>query len=287
MKQQYIDDLNTLFEKENFSKDTYSKITAKYDEWYTKLLSDGKTDEEIQIILKSPMDVVSTFVGKFTVNKVNSDDTKITENTTDYTDKNEEIPPSSDVFLNNPTFESDNAVNTNNSTFESDNTVTTNNLISRTTKKGKLLYYKKRSFIGGFIYLILFLISSFFCLPILTSLFSASLALSFAALLVFYLPIYYLSFVFYSGTISYLEPHFFGSSLFHDTINYLNSIIDYMNHFSTFHYDVFLSTLLLSIFALALLILFLFIMFNLVKLFTNYFSFFFRKITLKRVKVKK
>lgn len=279
MKQDYFYKLTELFKTENFDENTYIKIIQKYEEWYDKLLDEGKSDEEIQTILKSPEDIVTTFVEKFSTQKSYSENI---DSSTDAANITTDAINSKKNESDTPT-ESDPKTILETSSEIDDKQA---NLISRTNKNGKTHLFKKRSFAGSFMYFILFVLVSFICLPILTSLFSAALALSFAALLLFYSPVYYLAFVSSSGAISYFDPHFIGSTFFHDTVNYVNTIIEYMNQFTTFHFDIFLSTILVSIFALALLILFLFILYQMVKLFMGYFTFFFNKITLKRVKVK-
>lgn len=276
MKQDYFDKLTQLFIDKEFDEKTYTQIIDKYNSWYDKLVEEGKTDEEIQSLLKAPEDVVSVFEEKLNTvqSKTPEENTILPQETIeDLTEALDEVVESQ----NEEPF-SKQAVDP--------------NLIKRTTSKGKTLFYKRRSFGGGFMFFVLFLLCSVVALPILFGIFAVSLTLSFASMLIFFTPLFYFLFINNFDSVAYIEQAnrsgVVGNSVervLSVPIDIANRIIEQLNQVTTFEFPVFLHTILISVFAFAFLLVFLFATFQFFKLNVSYFAYFFNKISLKRIKI--
>lgn len=270
MKDDYFSRLTELFVENGFEEKTYSQITEKYSSWYDKLLLDGKTDEEIIVLLKSPEEVVGVFVEKLnTPKEVVVEEVAVIEETTEeeFVTEEEEQP-----FVSNQPIDP--------------------NLIKRTNRKGKTLFYKRRSFGGGLVFFILFLLCSVFAVPVLFSVFAASLTLSFASMVFFFTPVFYFLFINNFDSVAYIEQAnrsgIVGNSVervLSMPIDIANRIIEQLNQVTTFEWSVFLHTVLISVFAFALLLVFLFATFQFFRLNVGYFAYFFNKMSLKRIKI--
>ncbi len=275
MKQDYLNNLSQEFDNNGVSVETYSQIVDKYRTWYEKLLSDGKNDEEIYEILKSPSEVASIFAEKFNVSAepvdvVKEDVTQdeVVQDVTTLTESKEET------------------VN-----YTVPETSTPVNYIIKTDKRGREKFFEKRSFGGKVGIFFLFILASSICLPILFGLFAATLTFSFAFMVLFFTPFYYLVFVFKYDSVSYLQAVSSGNSIGHDIlslpIDKINDVIAYLNQITEFQFPVFLQSILFSIFGFAGLLLALFLCLNMFRANVAYFSWFFNKMSLKRIKKKK
>ncbi len=274
--EQYFEKLKQLFIENNFDEKTYSQIIEKYELWYAKLINDGKTDAEVQEILKSPEEVTEVFVAKFGGQKA---DANVTAEV--YT---------SDSVVQQPNFVKEEYVPTEQYNPQTNQQRVDPNLITKTTKSGKTLYYNKRSFGGAFGMFFIFFLVSLIILPLLTIAFSATLTISFFSLLVFFAPVMYLGFINNFEAIAYLQPA--DAGIIRNTADrvltlpyeFINHYIELINQMTAFDWNVFLTTLMLSLFAFALLLISLFLTLQIFKGFINYFSYYFNKIALKRIR---
>ncbi len=278
MKQEYLNNLSQEFDNKGISVETYSQIVDKYRTWYEKLESDGKSDEEIHNVLKSPAEVATIFAEKFSENTVQVENKVEVEN--------------KDVVQEDLVFEQKaepvaviNQENQNNNqqTF-------TPNYIVKTNSRGKQKFFEKRTFGGKVGIFLLFILASSLCLPILFGLFSLTLTFSFAFMLLFFTPFYYLFFIWRYDTVSYIQSAASNGPLGVDVltlpIDKINDIISYLNQMTSFDFPVFLQAILLSIFGFAGLLLSLYLCLTMFRVNVAYFSWFFNKVSLKRVKDK-
>ncbi len=291
MKEEYFEKLNQLFMDKNFDEKTYMQIVEKYTTWYVKLEEDGKTDEEIQQLLKTPEDVVNVFVSKFSSVQTDATEEAVYDKTQNPTLESDSLELK-DISISDNTLTED---STKEDTL-TEEVCTTKEidpyLITRTSPKGKTLYYRKRSFVGSLSMFIVFLLVSLVVLPIIFSFFSVGLSLSFTSLLLIFTPVYYLLFINNFDTIGYIQAMPESDIILNNADNvyilpveYVNSIIEQLNQVVSFDFSVFLQTVLISIFAFATLLICLYITYQSFKLNVNYFSFFFNKISLKKVKM--
>ncbi len=273
--EQYFEKLEKLFIENNFDEKTYSQIIEKYQIWYAKLINDGKNDTEVQAILKSPEEVIEVFVAKFHPNVVETAQMQ-TENL------------SSTQGLEHQNFVKEEPTVTE-EVVQSNSQPVDPYLITKTTKSGRTLFYRKRSFGGALGMFLVFFLVSLVTLTILTAAFSATLTLSFLSLVVFFVPLMYLGFITNFDSVALLQPA--NSGIIHNAADkvltlpyeFINHYIEIVNGITAFDLSVFLTTLTLSLFAFASLLVSLFLTLQLFKCFINYFSYFFNKITLKRV----
>ncbi len=293
MKEDYFEELNKLFIEKNFNETTLNQIVDKYKVLYNKLENEGKSQDEILVLLKSPEEVVSFFDEKLNVQKVKVENNinlekesiKAEEEFIEEIVQVEEVlekEVEEEVVKNNVEEVSDKINN------ESEHDPS---IIIKTTKRGKTLLYRRRSFGGGIGIFLVFLLVSCIAIPILFSLFTATLTVSYASLVLFFTPIYYIVFINSFDTIGYIQP-MQQLEVTQDGLkrfislptNYINEIIDQINSITTFNFTYFIQTILISIFAFALLLIFLYLTFVIFKINVNYFSYFFNKISLKKVK---
>ncbi len=272
----YFEKLKQLFIENDFDEKTYSQIIEKYEIWYAKLINDGKTDLEVQSILKSPEEVIEVFVAKFGGQK--SDNFV-----------NTEVNNTEPVVVQQ-NFVKEEYVPTEQYITQTNQQRVDPNLITKTTKSGKTLHYQKRSFGGAVGIFFIFFLVSLIALPLLTVAFSATLTISFFSLIVFFVPLMYLGFINNFEAIAYLQPA--DAGIIRNTADrvltfpyeFINHYIELINQMTAFDWDVFLTTLMLSLFAFALLLISLFLTLQIFKGFVNYFSYYFNKIALKRIK---
>ncbi len=275
MKEEYFEKLTQLFLDNNFDEKTYTQIIEKYRAWYDKLIEEGKSDEEIQVLLKSPKEVVEVFTNKFKQ--------QVQE------EVKEEVQTVEETY--EETIESDIATNSDIPETTSSSQAVDPYLITKTNRSGKTLYYRKRSFGGSLGMFFLFFLASILVIAVLGTLFTTFLSLSYFSLLVFFVPLMYLGFIFNFESVAYLQPS--DSSLLHNTADrvltlpyeFINNIIAQLNEMTSFDWTVFLQTIFISLFAFALLLLSLYFTLQTFKAFVSYFSYFFNKIALKRVKI--
>ncbi len=270
MKETYFEKLTELFLENNFDEKTYLQIVEKYQAWYDKLLMEGKSDEEIQTLLKSPEEVVEVFANKFKQQEV------IVESKEEVVEEYIETESTTTPIVEE--------------TVSSSNQTIDPSLITKTSPTGKTMFYRKRSFGGALGMFFVFFLVSLVAISFLGTLFSVFLSVSWFSLVLFFAPMMYLGFVFNFDSVAYLQP---GETVVANTADkilimpyeFFNEVIEQLNSITTFDWSVFFQTILVSLFAFALLLLSLFFTYQIFKLFINYFSFFFNKITLKRVKI--
>ncbi len=272
MKQEYLNNLHQEFDNKGIGSDTYSQIVDKYSAWYDRLLSDGKTDEEIYGILKSPEVVATIFAEKF---RETVSHEPVLENT---------------APVQNFTEEKVNLENNNQEVGSYTIPEFTPNYIIKTNSRGKQKYFVKRSFLGGLGVFLVFMLASSVALPILFGLFSVTLTASFTTMLLFFTPFYYLCFIWRYDSVSYLEHITTGKQIADNVltlpVDKINDIIEYLNQITSFQFPVFLQAILISIFAFAALLLSLYLCLSMFRVNVAYFSYFFNKMSLKRVKNK-
>ncbi len=280
MKQEYLNNLSQEFDNKGVAVETYSQIVDKYSTWYDKLLSDGKSDDEIYTILKSPEEVAAIFAEKFMVKSSEVAETTVEQPV--FTETKEQAVQETTQEFNQQPSDYNVAPPTQSSKFD--------RYIVKTDRRGRDKFYEKRSFGGKIGIFLLFLLASTVCLPILFGLFSATLTLSFTFMLLFFTPFYYLVFIWRYDSVSYLQAVSSGNNLASDIltlpIDKINDIIAYLNQITEFQFPVFLQAILMSIFGFAGLLLALFLCLNMFRANVWYFSAFFNKIGLKRVKDK-
>ncbi len=272
MKQEYLNNLSQEFENKGVGAETYSQIVDKYRTWYERLLSDGKSDEEIYSILKSPEEVASIFAEKFT--------TSLTV----------EVVESSEPVLEttSQSFTEEKAVQEEQPSPQPQQQYTPNYIV-KTDNRGRQKFFEKRTFLGGLGIFFLFILVSSACLPILFGLFSVTLTASFTFMLLFFTPFYYLFFIWRFDSVSYLAHVSTGRQLADNVltlpVDKINELIEYLNQITSFQFPVFLQAVLISIFAFAGLLLSLYLCLNIFRANVAYFSWFFNKMSLKRVRV--
>lgn len=325
MKEEYFNELRELFANSNFDENVYEQILDKYNTWYDKLLDEGKSDEEIQALLKSPSEVVYIFNEKYKATNHNThtrhggvekasiiDEASVIEEDECDTDEGSNINEKSAVEENSVTEElpvvteesTNNTINTDDIKTATTKDTTSNNntnpkldpsIIVKTNAKGKSKYYKKRSFMGGLGMFVLFALVSLFVLPVLVSIFASFLSSSFFSLTLLLLPIQYIVFINKYGVVPYLTPEKIQSYMTNNNITGLilpdgfidnvNSAISVLNQHTTFEFGIFLHSIIVALFGLAFLILFLFLTVQSFKLMLKYFSMVINKITMKRVEL--
>lgn len=289
MKEKYFNELTELFSNSNFDKQLYEQIIDKYSSWYDKLLEEGKSDEEIQVLLKSPSEVVELFNQKYkTINHTTPEtdsDEIVTESTTEQDSTVEDSTPIDDSVIENATTK-DTVENTYNPDLDP-------NVIVRTNSKGKAKYYKKRSFMSGLGVFFLLALVSVFVFPALLSVFSMFLSTSIVSLTLVFMPIQYIMFINRSGVISYVTPEGIQSyltahnvgpvTLPNGFVDSVNNFISQLNQHSHFEFGVFLHTIFTGVFAFASFILFLYLTVQSFKLIIKYFSMVIDKIRFRKV----
>lgn len=285
MKEEYFNELKELFANSNFDENVYEQILDKYNTWYDKLLGEGKNDEEIQSLLKSPSDVFDIFNEKYKT-VIQDADTSVVEepsfvdNTQNINDENIKNATTKDTVGDSNT---------------SDNSNLDPNLIVTTMPNGKTKYFKKRTFMGGLGMFFVLALVSVFVFPVLLSIFSMFLSASVLSLMLLFMPVHYLMYINQYGVISYLTPEnlqsfqashdIAGYTLPAGSLDYLNNLISQLNQLSTFDFGVFLHTIIIALFAFAFLLLSIYLTIQSFKLMVNYFSMLFNTITLKKVKL--
>ncbi len=282
MKQDYLNNLSQEFDNKDISTETYSQIVDKYSSWYDRLLSDGKNDKEIHEILKSPKSVADIFAEKFGVTPVvaSVEEEIVSEIVSEIS--TETIVPDQDFTEQKSSQDvASQPVNYNAPDY-------TPNYIVKTNKRGKQKFYEKRSFLGGLGIFLLFVLVSAVCLPVLFGLFSVTLTLSFAFMLLFFTPFYYLCFIWRFDSVSYLEHVSTGRVITDNVlvlpIDKINDVLEYLNQITSFQFPVFMQAVLISIFGFAGLLLSLYLCLNMFRANVGYFSWFFNKMSLRRVK---
>ncbi len=299
MKTEYLEKLKNTFIEKGINETDYNEILQKYDTWYDTLLSENKTEDEIYEILKQPEEVVNVFIEQLNLGEKTDEQTsKIVlekEIVAEQTKVEEQVKPEpmeqqvQQTETNNQT--SSEKTNTNQG-----QTTTDDGLIIRTNAKGKEFHYRKRTF-GGIVGMFFtFLLVSMFVLPLLTTLFTSTLASSFVCMTVFFLPVYYIAFTFSNGAIPYInedalvriQNEVFSTSgnteVFGISVVDVNNLIAKVNEFTDFSFMAFLQTLLISLFSFALAVLFLFASLQLMRIMLSYFVGFFHSIYYVRVK---
>ncbi len=293
MKQEYLTNLSQEFDNKGVSAETYSQIVYKYSTWYDRLLSDGKSDAEIQEILKSPSEVASIFAEKFAATENNTETVSETTSDADISvsvnveESTESTPTSNEASEHDFTEQKANQ-NVINQPVSYQSPEYTPNYIVKTDRRGRQKFFEKRSFGGKLGIFFLFILASSVCLPVLFTLFSFTLTASFASMLFFFTPFYYLIFIWRFDSVSYLEHIATGSNITNRVltlpIDKLNDVIEYLNSITSFQFPVFLQAILISIFGFAALLLCLYLCLNMFRANVAYFAWFFNKISLKRVK---
>ncbi len=269
MKQEYIDNLREVFGKENFEESTCEAIIEKYSAWYEKLLGEGKSDEEIQVILKSPEEVVGVFKEKYlqTTNPTPTTNIEVDETVKVEVETTEQVVDTEDK--GELPF----------------------GVKARNYPNGKTVYFRKRSFGSAVGVFFVFLLVSFFALPILMTLFSASLTVSFAAMLFFFTPLYYIAFIIQNGDITYLQPEQWGvitdkaGQVLSVPAEIANNVIEKINSITSFSFSLFFETVVVSLFAFAILLIGLYATLQFFKLMVAYFAWFFDKIGNKKIEL--
>ncbi len=285
MKQEYLTNLSQSFDDKGVAVETYSQIVDKYRTWYDKLLADGKSDDEIYTILKSPEEVSTIFAEKFGVTQ-----TVETTQTTQTIETTESFEAFDSQQVINETVQTTEQPVYNNVPQYTQPNQNFNNYIVKTNKRGKEKFFEKRSFLGGLGIFFVFLLVSSLCLPVLFTLFSATLTLSFLFMLLFFTPFYYLVFIWRYDSVSALQHVATESGFTPDVltlpIDKINDVIAYLNEITSFDFPVFLQTVLMSIFGFAGLLLSLYLCLTMFRANVAYFSWFFNKMSLKKVRKK-